>query len=419
MTAVNQRRGTRRSLAATLLAATVLALLPVPAAHADWVRDYQWWLSEYGVTEAWRTTKGEGVRIAIIDSGVDASHPDLQGAVVDGADFSGRGAAKGTRGVGVDPDHGTMVASLAAARGRGGDGMIGVAPGADILAISLGFGLGGDLDQQIADAIRWAVDHDADVINLSLTRTSPTWPTSWDDAFQYAFANDVVVIAAAGNRGSGTTMVGAPATIPGVLTVAGVDRRGAASFDASTQGITIGVSAPSEDLVGAIPGGGYVTWQGTSGAAPIVAGIAALVRSAHPELDANNVIQRIIATAKPRTAREIDPIYGRGLVDAAAAVSRPVPEVTANPMGDLSEWIRVYRRADAPDLPDVSDPGAVSEGVERVESASDVAGWGVLPSMTTLRNDWLPAWVIGGFGLGAILLLIAASRYFWRARRRG
>ncbi len=151
------------------------------------------------------------------------------------------------------------------------------------------------------------------------------------------------MVVAAGNRGSGTTRVGAPATIPGVLTVAGVDPQGRASLEASTQGITIGVSAPSEDLVGVSADGGLVLWDGTSGAAPIVAGIAALVRSAHPELDAANVINRIIRTAHPSASATAvpDPLYGYGLVDAAAAVSAAVPTVSENPMGSLEEWIRL------------------------------------------------------------------------------
>ena len=157
-------------------------------------------------------------------------------------------------------NHGTMVASLLAGRGTGdGNGVIGIAPEADLLTASVAFGqdTGAEKsnDDQIAEAVRWAVDNGADVINMSLTRNTRDWPESWDDAFMYAFENDVVVVAAAGNRGSGTSEVGAPATIPGVLTVAGVDREKNASFDASSQGITIAVAAPSEDLVGVLPDG--------------------------------------------------------------------------------------------------------------------------------------------------------------------
>ena len=178
---------------------------------------------------------------------------------------------------------------------------------------------------------------------MSLTRNTLEWPVSWDDAFSYAADHDVVIVAAAGNRGSGTTVVGAPATMPGVLTVAGVDRDGVASFDASSQGITVAIAAPSEELVGAAPGGTYLAWSGTSGAAPIVAGIVALVRAAHPDLDVANVINRIVTTAHDRGDAGYDPYYGYGLIDAAAAVSADVPPVTANPMGSLADWINVYR----------------------------------------------------------------------------
>ena len=164
----------------------------------------------------------------------------------------------------------------------------------------------------------------------------------------------MVVVVAAGNRGSGTNIIGAPATIPGVLTVGGVDQTGTASIEASTQGITIGIAAPSEGLRGVSADGTVVPWSGTSGAAPIVAGIAALVRSAHPELDAANVINRIIKTAikVPGMADLPDPLYGYGLVDADAAITADVPKVSENPMGDLAEWVRLFRRAESVPQPE-------------------------------------------------------------------
>ena len=268
-------RGISGRMGAAVLVGLVLASGAGAAtpAVADQVRERQYWLEDYGIEQAWSITRGEGVRIAIIDTGVDGSHPDLAGAVVAGADFSGLGSPNGQTPVGFDRRHGTMVASLAAGRGSGeNDGVIGSAPGAEIITASMSFGSGAiSPDDQIARAVRFSVDAGADVISLSLTRNTRDWPETWDDAFTYAASRDVVVIAAAGNRGSGTVSVGAPATMPGVLTVGGVTQEGVASDAASSQGITIGVMAPSEGLVGAVPGGGYVSWAGTSGATPIVA----------------------------------------------------------------------------------------------------------------------------------------------------
>jgi len=406
----------RRLLAAAALAALALPLLPAAPveAAASQVQGMEYWLDDYGVREAWGATRGAGVTVAVIDTGVDGSHPDLAGAVVGGTDVSGVGGPTGQTPLGSDSAHGTMVASLLAGRGQpGGRGVLGVAPEADLLAVSVGFEDGEvDSDTQIAEAVTWAVDNGADIINLSLTRNTLDWPESWDDAFLHAAENDVVVIAAAGNRGAGTTIVGAPATMPGVLTVAGVDRRGEASFDASSQGITIGVSAPSEQLVGASPGGGYVTWQGTSGATPLVSGVAALVRSAHPELDAANVIERIVATADPVGAELPSPLYGYGLLRAGDAVSAPVAAVEANRMGDLAEWVRVHRRAA------VDDPGEATSGVEgpaplpsmvpRAAADSPEGVW--LPSAAQLREVGIPLALLLGFGLAAIALVITAAR---------
>ncbi|ERK72240.1 peptidase, S8/S53 family, partial [Leifsonia aquatica ATCC 14665] len=314
--------------------------------------------------------------------------------------------------------------SLLAGRGTGdGNGVLGAAPEATILpaSVALGKAMGPiGSDEQIAQAIHWAVDNGATVINMSLTRNTLDWPTSWDDAFQYAFQHDVVIVAAAGNRGSGTTEVGAPATIPGVLTVAGVDRQGQASFDASSQGITIGVSAPSEQLVGANPGGGYVQWEGTSGAAPLVSGAVALVRAAHPELKAADVIERIIKTARPAGGSVPSPIYGFGLLDAAAAVTASVPHVTANPMGDLSEWIRVHRRAETTATPaPTSDPQAIPAPAKLTPERAVEWTRFFWPQWSVLTTFWIPFALITGFVALAALGGVGAWLHFRRRVRRG
>ncbi len=136
----------------------------------------------------------------------------------------------------------------------------------------------------------------------------------------------MVIVAAAGNRVGGNVQVGAPATIPGVLTVAGLDRKGKASVDSSSQGISIGVAAPAEKLVGGMPAGGYAEWAGTSGAAPIVSGVAALIRSKWPEMTASQVINRIVSTAKDAGAPGEDTLYGFGVLNAEAALKADVPK---------------------------------------------------------------------------------------------
>ncbi len=426
----------RMSTGVALVVATALfggtlagsVLLDAPAAHADQIRDLQYWLDDYGFTQAWNTTRGAGVTVAVIDSGVNGTVAELRGAVVGGTDVSGLGSSSGQTPVAGDAadddgEHGTLVASLMAGRGTGdGTGLIGVAPEASILAVSVGFGTTRSAvsnDDQIAQGIRWAVDNGADVINMSLTRNTLYWPESWDDAFLYAFNNDVVVVAAAGNRGSGTTEVGAPATIPGVLTVAGVDRNKSASFDASSQGITIAIAAPSEKLVGVMPDSSYVQWDGTSAATPIVSGLVALVRAAYPKLDAAGVINRVIATANANGKTVPSPIYGNGLIDAAAAVTQYVPPATgATPSQLLTEWITLHRRAEIEVVPTeapVAEAPIVANEDPAVPLQNVLTAW--LPTQLTLTYISLPLAVLLGFGILVTLFGIGATRQIKRIRR--
>jgi subtilisin family serine protease len=398
---------------ASVLASSVFTVAP---ASADSIRDREYWLTSYGITKAWNTTKGAGVTVAVIDTGIDGSHPDLTGTVVGGTDVSGVGAANGQKPIGDDSQHGTMVASMLAGHGHGaGDGVIGVAPEAKLLAVSVGFGVGSsDSDDQIAKAVRWSVDNGADIINMSLTRNTLDWPTSWDDAFLYAMEHGVIVVAAAGNRGSGTTEVGAPATMPGVVVVAGVDRNGKASFDASSQGITLTVAAPSEDLVGAAPGAGYYAWAGTSGATPLVAGVLALIKASHPGLSAGNIINRLTATATPAGDAIV---YGSGLMNAAAAVTASVAAVKANPADDLKNWIRLNRRAASTSTPIPTD--TVTPKPTPILAAAPASPFGrVLPSVGSLRDLGVPLLVYLAFATLLFFLSRAVVRAFRRARRK-
>ena len=405
------------AIVATVLLTAAATPAPTPEpTPTDPVRAAEYWLQDYGIERAWETTRGAGTTIAVIDTGIATGPPELAGAVVDGTDVSGVGSSDGRTPVGAqDRNHGTLVGSIAAARGTGPDsGFVGVAPEAELLSVSVGFGASAAVPfvEQVPKAITWAVDQGADVINLSWTTNTLTWDESWDDAFLHAFENDVVIVVAAGNRGSGTRVVGAPATIPGVLVVGGVDRQGRASVEASTQGITIGVAAPSEGLLGVAPDGRVMEWSGTSGAAPIVAGIAALVRSAHPDLDADNVINRIIRTADAVPGMTPpDPEYGYGLIDAAEAVEASLPLVADNPLVDveLREWIRLYRRGDAEPQPTPTIGEVEVPELPPAEPPTD-AGAPWLPSEDTLREGSLPLAALTAAGILIVLGLVAVVR---------
>lgn len=407
---------------------TPITLTPAEAAvlGKDDVRQHEYWLTDYRIVDAWKQSTGSGVTVAVIDTGVDGTHPDLVDNVLEGYDASGEGSPNGWQGLGVEPMHGTEVASLIAGHGHNVSGIpkiagqpgkpagvIGVAPDAKILPISLNMVSNAEksIDEQIPAAVRYAVDHGAQVINLSIGSNKTTWPKSWDDAFAYAEEKGVVVVASAGNRGSGITQVGAPATIPGVLTVGGVDRQREASKGSSTQGISIGVTAPSNDMIAAAPGNKYMIWSGSSASAPLVSGLAALIKSKYPNLSAAQIIQRITESADDTGAVGRDPVYGFGIINPLMALDPSTPQdATENPLGSLKAWIAVHRRREVP-APTPADASAtpVHEEGETIVKAKIPE-----PSRPVEDRGFLPFIIVGALFVILGLLTVRSVRRLHR-----
>lgn len=328
---------------AVSLAAAGLTLVPVAPAQADGIQAQEWALDALHTRQAWQTTKGTGATVAVLDTGVDDQHPDLKGQVLPGKDLIGFGAERGDR---PWARHGTAMAGIVAASGHGADdssGVMGVAPKARILPVRV---ILEDGDPQrakarssrggaLAKGIRWAADHGADVINLSLGDDSASaHPEPAEDAaVQYALRKGSVVVASAGNGGDKGDRVSYPAAYPGVIAVTAVDRYGnRAAF--STRRWYATVAAPGVDVVIADPDKRYYEGWGTSAAAAFVSGAAALVRSAHPDLSPRQVRQVLEQTARSRPSGGHSDELGAGVVDAAAALKaaakmKPEPQQPA------------------------------------------------------------------------------------------
>jgi type VII secretion-associated serine protease mycosin len=327
--------------AAGLVSTAALSVLPPGAARAavaDSIQDKQQWvLNMLDVEGAWSATRGAGVTVAVIDSGVNPQVSDLSGSVINGPDYTGVSTSPVSRNWGV---HGTWMASLIAGHGHDGgfDGVTGVAPRARILSIRVIPDRGDPhyrkyereretvIQQSLADGIRYAVAHGAQVISMSIGYSAPS--ATVRSELQQAYDHGVVVIASAGNSGgpSGSTRPddapeSFPADYPGVISVGAVNTNGVvAGF--SSDNLSVKVAAPGVSVPAQGRDGEYWLVSGTSPACALVAGVAALIKSKYPHLAPDLVASALTSTTTDRPSGGYNSQVGFGIVDATAALTR-------------------------------------------------------------------------------------------------
>lgn len=387
-----------RHYAATAVAALLVsAVAPGPAAFAS---DEQWWHTQWRMEEVWSITDGTGATVAVIDSGVDASVPELAGSVLPGLDFfDPAGDARVEYGDG----HGTRMAAFIAADGGAG-GIRGVAPGATVLPVALDI-KGEAVAEQLRDfdvligdfveAIRWAVDEGADVINMSFVLVTRRCPEELAAATRYAFEQGVLLVAGAGNyQDSGADI---PANCPGVLAIGASDSQ-LEPWENTARGDFIHLAAPGVRMLTVGPGGEAWTSSGTSVSTALVSGVVALLRAQSPDASAEEVLSRLFATARDIHTPGWDEATGHGLVRPYQALTEPLPSQVPQPVVELLAAVAV-----APEATGAPGPLVTPVGVPEAGSGQ---GGGV------------PAWLAGVLAFAAVALLVLVAALLWAVRTR-
>jgi len=383
------------------------------------IRGEQWWLTGLNVTQAWRTSDGAGIIVAVLGTGVDANQPNLAGDVITGPDYSGSGRVPGGLYWGVE---GTAVAGVIAGQGYHGNwaqGIVGIAPGAKILSVrvTLEFNdplvsdqvISQRLPDAIAEGIRYAVDHGARVIDLPLDPGTLGLTSSGDPAaaggsaaeraaVAYALHRNVLLVAPAGDDGQGSQIVNYPAAYPGVISVGAIGRGGQLAAFSSRRSNAL-LTAPGVSLVTAAPPDGYGQISSTSAASGIVAGVAALILSEFPHLTVAQVTRALIeSTVTTSDGISLPPLPGRplagtgyGTVDAVRAM-------------EMAALINSFQQASAPATPRSRPVTAVRPAVasSRPASASTLAG-------SVLRGAVA--------AVGALIVLVMVGLVVARSRR--
>ncbi|MEU5364614.1 type VII secretion-associated serine protease mycosin [Streptomyces sp. NPDC005925] len=401
------RRRPRRAAASAVLG-LLLAAAAGTQARAEPTREEQWFLDAMKAEQMWQTSTGEGVTVAVIDTGVDPDNPDLKGRVLPGKDLA--------------PDqpgdehadyegHGTGMAGLIAGTGAygGGNGAFGLAPGVMILPVRLpSADTAANLaeaeerfNKAVAPAIRYAADKGAQVINISQAATEGS--PQLTAAVKYALGEGSLIFAGVGNKGSGANEVMYPAATPGVVGVAAVgkDLRRTAE---SEHGPQVDMAAPGEDMVHACDSEtGLCRGHGTSDATALASASAALIWAEHPTWTNNQILRVMLNTiGAPTDGADRNDSIGYGIVR---------PRIALQSSGDPGP-------AGAYPLPDLAAAASTSPSPQTSETAGADAPAEDDGSAATASapKDGTTPWV--ALGIGGVVLLGAAIAVLAVVRRR-
>lgn len=412
----------RAALPILALLASAPGVLVPAAAHADQIRDMQWMHKSLKLERAWKYSRGAGVTVAVLDTGIDPTHPDLKGKVVTGPDYTGHSTPSDSRHWAL---HGTAMAGIIAGRGHGpnrADGVMGVAPAAKLLSIKVTWENKDparnkkqflELNKDaMAKGIRHAVDNGAKVINMSLGggKTDYTGSQTEQEAIDYAVSKGVVVIASMGNDGAGENRRNFPAAYDNVIAVGAVDK----SFKywkSSNRNPWISVAAPGVGIVTTQPNNAYATDDGTSASAAIVTGVVALIRARYPDLTPDQIKEALEKGTTHRPPSGRDDRVGAGVVNGwkALLAAHRIAKAEDSTILSPAEQAAADPSAEPAPTPAPGDEAREAPAAPGAETADAHAKKG--------QEEGFSGFVIAVLGGGGLLVVIGLV-LAWRSRRK-